>query len=218
MALGSLQPEILTLLCTEDAALENLTVLAYAVAALLALAGLLRRDDSTTRKKSIFALLLGLAVFGALEELSYGQRLLGLERPWVYHTRFDSAHDLVVIGIKIAIDLAKAWGALFYAAAALCLGVMAALLYRARHWLLGRMQTLLREPAFFYAIVFVGLLVAATSVDAMLYFVREGDFLAQSQLLEELLETSAAFALVWGVVLALRYGPRGMEELRTSAA
>ena len=210
MAVCLAWPEYQKFLTQEDAALENLSVLAYAVAAVLAGFGIAscKKAGRPVRSKAIFVLLLGFAIFGALEELSYGQRLFGLERPWVYHTRFDSAHDLVVIGIKIAIDLARAWGLAFYAAALAVTVSGLAIVFRLRHWILGRMQGLLKEPAFFFAIVFVALLLAATAVDAVLYFVRSGSFRLPSQVVEEVLETSAAFALVWGSLLALRHGPR----------
>ena len=81
----------------EDGPLENLTVGLYLVALVLALWGIRVVDR---RRRWIAVSVAALAVFFALEELSYGERFIGYQVPTVLGVRFDAAHDIVDIGVE----------------------------------------------------------------------------------------------------------------------
>lgn len=86
----TLQPALRHWLTTEDNLLENATALAFLAAATVGMWAL-NNSHWTPR---IYWLVPACGLFGFLEELSYGHRLLGWEEPVVMGIPIDSAHDV----------------------------------------------------------------------------------------------------------------------------
>lgn len=85
-------------LVNEDNVIENLSVVAYLLAALMALAYLVRRKAH--KKLCVVLILLGL--LGVLEELSYGERIFAFTSPVIGDVSIDGVHDIVFLGSEIS--------------------------------------------------------------------------------------------------------------------
>lgn len=87
-------------LLREDNVVENLSVFFYLLATLVATFRLIKRQRTDQRP----GWLLGVAaigIIGALEELSYGHRLLGYSVPSVAGVELDALHDFASIALRI---------------------------------------------------------------------------------------------------------------------
>jgi hypothetical protein len=197
-------PRSRDLLCSEDGPIETLTVLVLlaggAVSATSAI--IARRRRQATALSWTVAALCG---FGALEELSYGRRIVpGLPVPIVLGVEVDALHDFADVA-KIAL---RKWGTRVELVAllslGLCLTVWAA-------WRLMRTfpRQLSREdprPALLGLAVMIGL--AAVALDAF----------RLSMFLEETLELEAAVALLFAALAGVNVLCRSERGSATSAA
>lgn len=84
----------------EDGLVENLSVLFYVLAFLIAIFRwiTIRRDK---RRPGWLPGVAALGLMGALEELSYGQRVFEFSVPKVAGIRFDTLHDIVDITLQL---------------------------------------------------------------------------------------------------------------------
>ncbi len=174
----------------EDSLIENLTAGIFFCAFLFALVVFTAQGNrpAAERKWLFLLMVLGLACF--LDEISFGERLLGLTMPMLGQTKIDSMHDLIQLGIdKVPGPITDyQLQFLFLLLAVLGLFLLAALKYCKRNF-----STVIAGkyfPLTFVMVCFFGLVSLALLLDAKLFPFRG------EQAVEELLELNAALALL----------------------
>lgn len=112
LALGiySVFPDTLDYFTEEDSLIENLTALCYFLTAVIALALVRKRPGSVPFL--LFIALIGLV--GALDELSFGERLFHLRMPKIGVWKVDGVHDLFYVAYKSMKNFSRAHGLVFY--------------------------------------------------------------------------------------------------------
>ena len=129
-------------------------------------------------------------LLGALDELSFGQRLFELDMPVVRHVRIDALHDLVELGYRGGVKVLTAGG---LAAFLVVLGIVAGvLLFRARHRVAGLFE---RHRPLTYA-AFAPVFIAPAMLIDLEVFPRY----AVVVFVEELCEAMAALAWVFAAL------------------
>jgi hypothetical protein len=185
-SLGMLFPQGREFLCREDGPIQDLTVLIFLVGGVISLATIpaARRRRQATGGSWVVA---GLCVFGALEELSYGQRIFPNRRfPTVLSVRVDAIHDFLEVG-KIALERIGVGRGQLAAVAAL-LAIALVLLRRYVRALARAFSLTGLRITFIGVALAVGLLAQAM------------DVFRWSMFLEETLELEAAWAMLFAAL------------------
>lgn len=91
----------------EDSLIENLTAGLFLCTFLFALVLLNTRRITNKLNFKWLILLLALGLIGFLDEISFGERLLGLEMPVLGATKIDAVHDIFELGISLTPRLAS---------------------------------------------------------------------------------------------------------------
>lgn len=183
---------------TEDNLVENLTVVGFLLAFV---AGALRVIRKGPEGRMAVALLAAIGLIGALDELSFGERLLGLAMPeaplpgpGTGGLKIDGVHDLVDLGWRVVIGLEATHGAVVPLVVTVILAVAGALAWRQRR-ILAALPPLavarLGRDAWYLLCVFLALIALAVLIDLHLV---EADFY-YLYFIEELLELNASAAL-----------------------
>ena len=95
-------PKLYHFLFAEDNLVEDLTVLFYLLSFLIGIYFIVRLKEKKHRK--IYIAIPFVSLIGALEELSYGQRIFKLKMPYLYDVRIDALHDFIELGHKIIVE------------------------------------------------------------------------------------------------------------------
>ena len=95
-------PKLQYFLFAEDKLVEDLTVLFYLLSFLIGIYLIVRLKDKKHRK--IYIAITFVSLIGALEELSYGQRIFKLKMPYIYDVQIDAIHDFIELGHTILIE------------------------------------------------------------------------------------------------------------------
>ena len=178
-------PELRAWLVLEDALIENLSLGFYFLGASITALGF-----SRVRRFRGMAVLTALCLIGALEELSYGQRLFpSLTFPTLPSgMTFDALHDLARIVVKQFERLGVPWYAGFLLSVFVVLSV-AAWALRTR---LGEIwRALTPRSAWLYVALGAALALSALFIDSQGFVPRKWAFL------EEVLEMNAALSLAF---------------------
>ncbi len=195
-------PELRAKLVLEDGLIENLSVSFYLLGTGLLLVG----RSSRTRHFRGMLVLAALCFVGALEELSYGQRLFpGLQFPTLPSgMTFDALHDLDRIVVKQFERLGVPWYVGFLLSAFILLGLAAWLL---RHRL-GDIFSAVSAPrsAWLYVSLAAGLAAAALFIDS------RGSVPQKWTFLEEVLELNAALSLMLAAGVSVFFAPRAVAK------
>ena len=175
--------------------LETLTAICFVLSVVLSVYRIPGVTPPTARR--IFAVIPVLAMFGFLEEMSYGLILAGASTPHIFDVQIDSLHDLLLIFYIVLRDKAPIWitGVL----------VLIMLLLVGYGVIIGRLydyRTLVMIQQQFPSLGFVGIcglfLILAAGLDLEIV-VNQWTVLA-----EELLETAASLAMIFAA-LAIPY-------------
>ncbi|MEN8259432.1 MAG: hypothetical protein ABFS02_02400 [Pseudomonadota bacterium] len=185
-----LYPDSRDRILAEDDVLENATAVLYAAAIIVAFTRLCLARS----KKAVWVsvLILALGLFGALEEVSWGGRLLGFEPIWILEVKIDTLHDLIFLTAKIFKNLAETYGTGWYLLPVVIGACFCYLIYRFRVPIIATIRPLLLEKPFLF--IFLALIIGVVSVALDLGIIH-ADIL---QCLEEILEFDAALALLFG--------------------
>ena len=208
VALAAARPDLRPLLLDEDELVEWGSVLAYygafGVAAVRLREGRVGRD-------LLLAAVAAFALLAALDELSFGERLLGWQPPEVMGTKLDGAHDLAMIAKKAILRWAErpylVAGLLAAAAAAGAGAALAILARRGRRPRLGAEAWLLALAA--------AMLATAQAADLNLQAL--GSRVLGPLGAEEVLEMGAGLALLGFALLRGAERARGPGRRRTKA-
>jgi len=194
-------PGIRSPLRAEDKLVENLSAGLYLLTALTAAIILVCGN----RRRRVLYLLLILGSVCFLEELSFGQRLIGYSVPYVVGVSMDSLHDIVEVGATL-FRLAGPPAV----AAAVCVAVTvgaAAFVYRKR--LAGLFLLALESPVYGALMIFAALIGLSLALDVKVVRFRGRKFV------EEIIELNAALALLFACVCVYLFPrDRGGRELR----
>lgn len=171
----------------EDRGVENLTVALFVVAAAVGL--LVTRIRGWFRGLTVLPIIV-LGILGALDELSFGERIVGFEPISVGRYRIDGLHDILTMAFNILTDDIERPYAIALVAAATA--AVAAGAYRLRRELTDLIGRLWVFPCNRYLALSLALLALAAGLDLELY---SHEWLA---FFEETLELLAALALVFG--------------------
>ena len=198
-------------LVDEDRLIESLSAavffLAFLGGAVLLVRGVRRRFD-----RRWLMLVTSLGLLGFLDELSYGERIFGLKMPKIAKIKLDAAHDVI--------DWLYYEGPLVVARhRGLCLlGLVAAIvlisfgLIRLRHRLWDLACDRGNYPLYALLAFFVAFLACAVTIDLGILDPWSTDL----PIVEELLELSAAIALVFSAYTV--YRDRGEVMIRDDGA
>ena len=104
VALAAVRPDLRPLLLDEDRLVEWGSVLAYYAAFGVAA---VRLREGRVGRDLLLAAVAAFALLAALDELSFGERLLGWRPPEVMGTKLDGAHDLAMIAKKAILQHAE---------------------------------------------------------------------------------------------------------------
>ena len=172
----------------EDRLVETATAIAYLAAGLVAGRALL----AGARPRSWLGFVAGVGLLGFLDEMSFGERMIGFEAPVVGGVKIDAAHDLAQLARRI-LDHAFDAPVLTALALAACL-LVAALALRA---------AMRRRPPPHAGLIVaaVACVTAAQSFDLHLPFLRH-DVLSATYLEESLELASGLFLLAFGWLCA----------------
>lgn len=206
VALAAARPDLHPLLMDEDRLVEWASVLAY-YAAFGAAALRLREGGG---RDLLLAGVAAFALLAALDELSFGERLLGWRPPEILGTRLDAAHDLLTIAKKaIAAQAERPYllAGLLAAGGALAAAAVLAVLVR-RGWRL-------RPGPEAWLVALAALLLAASQV-ADLKLEALGSRLLGRFGAEEAMEMGGGLALL-GFALLRGGGPRSRGQAREGA-
>ncbi len=169
----------------EDRVVENLSALFFLAAFVFAL--VLLRQKKARRRPLIVIAVLALAAF--LDEVSFGGRIIGVEFPEYYGTRFDGFHDVVTIAFDSALIQVGNWLFPILFIAICAAGTLIFLWCRNHLSQPGQLSAYLDE--YFFGGLFCIFLSVAIVID--LHIVK-WDHLG---LFEELLEMNAALVLLF---------------------
>ena len=170
----------------EDSLVENLTVLLSIIAFLLGLVYAFKNPGE--RKYLLFIACCGF--LGAMEELSFGERLLHIEMPQLGKYKLDGAHDLFYVTYKNVKDLSRSHGVIVYPLLVGGVVWLAVYLFRNGRRIYGRIVASERADFFILVIASVILVLVSLIVDLDEF---DGEFLF---MLEEMFELNAAVALI----------------------
>jgi hypothetical protein len=95
-------PKLYRFLFAEDNLVEDLTVLFYLLSFSIGIYIIVRLKEKKYRK--IFIAIPLVSLMGALEELSYGQRIFKLKMPYLDGVQIDAIHDFIELGHKIIVE------------------------------------------------------------------------------------------------------------------
>ncbi len=95
-------PKLYHFLFAEDNLVEDLTVLFYLLSFSIGIYFIVRLKEKKFRK--IFIAIPLISLMGALEELSYGQRIFKLKMPYLDDVQIDAIHDFIELGHKIIVE------------------------------------------------------------------------------------------------------------------
>lgn len=196
LLLGWLVPETAPMLAAEDDVIETATALSFAAAAVWSTAAILRRP----RARWSCAPLPLLALLAALDEVSWGERIFGLQRPSVGGERIDGVHDLFEIGLR-ALLAHTAVPAVLALVLLLGAGLLWVVLRRSR--LLQRIRQLCAHwPAYGFLL---GAAVPILLAQVLDYTPLEDRLGTPGLLAQESLEYAGAIAMVFGA-FAIAHG------------
>ncbi|WP_150132305.1 hypothetical protein [Prosthecochloris sp. GSB1] len=170
----------------EDSLIENLTVLLSFFAFLLGV--VYAFENPGERKYLLFIALCGF--LGAMEELSFGERLLHLDMPQLGKYKLDGVHDLFYVTYKNVKNLSRSHGIIVYPVLAAAVLSLAVYLVRNTGKIRARITASQRADYVVLVIACVVMVLASQVVDLDEF---DGDFLF---MLEEMFELNAAAALI----------------------
>ena len=178
------------LFVSEDSLVENLTAGLYFLTILLALVWLNIRSMRNTPNRKVLILLAVLGLVGFLEEVSYGERLFGIDMPVVGGMKVDALHDFLTIGVDLVLGLAGIYQLLILLAllGVIALSLPAIVKYVREHWDADVVHRY--YPAYLIASLFIVLIFFAFVLDTNRF--EFPGFRA----LEECFELNAALALL----------------------
>lgn len=187
-ALYMLWPEARYVMIEEDNFVENVSALFYFVS--MALAGYFFLVKREGHGAPLLALGL-LGTMGFLSEISFGERLFGLEMPRIQQIKIDGFHDIIML-VQYRHDLwIEQHPAVFYASTGLLSVIALSLIYGLRAHLVESVRRIAHDGRYQFGAVVVGLLFMALFMDLDLIKV---EYLYMT---EELFEMCAAIALMW---------------------
>lgn len=190
-------PESRDRILAEDQALENATAALYGATVLVALTRLCLARSRKAVGMSVLFIVLGL--FGGLEEVSWGGRILGFEPIWILEVKIDTLHDFIFLTAKIFKNIAEAYGAIWYLLPFFIALGFCYLIFRFRAPIIAAVRPLLLEKPILF--IFLALIIGIVSVVLDLGIVH-ADIL---QCLEEILEFDASLALLFGALCLYYY-------------
>ena len=174
-------------LITEDSLVENLSNIFFLLSFLLCIVFYFK---SNIHRKA-FILLSAIGLLGLLEEISFGERILGFKALKIDGVKIDSVHDFFKLGCKLIKKLAIGYPV--YAFIFTGIGIIAAiiLLSKYRYQLIETISKILRRPVFIFFAIFSILISISLLIDLGLVRV-EALFMV-----EEMFEMNAAIALLF---------------------
>lgn len=176
----------------EDAAIENLTALVFGLAAIGGGITLARAGDR--RQGLVYLPIVILAALASLDEISYGETIIGYTPPTLAGHKLDAIHDLVTITYEQSL-LIPALGVAV--GAFLLIGALGAGWYaRAHRRPIGAF--LQRHPAYRYTLAAAGMILAGIVADFNIIDLNRVRFF------EELLELTAGQTLIFAMIAAAR--------------
>ncbi len=98
-------PNYMGYLLNEDSLIENLSAGLYLISFCM---GLLFFLKSKMRRKALIVVS-AVSLLGFLDELSFGERLFGLDMPLIYGVKIDAAHDFIYLACKVMLKLATTY-------------------------------------------------------------------------------------------------------------
>ncbi|MGH8601793.1 MAG: hypothetical protein ACREXR_03140, partial [Gammaproteobacteria bacterium] len=156
-------PETRFRLTEEDRFVENVTVFVFLATVVTAIYGLF--IGKRRYAKSLMMLFLAVALFAALEEISYGERYLGFKAPRIFDYKMDTIHDFVFLFFKTIKVLQEDFGVIVFALAGGMAATFLYILYRLRVRLSSMLVLALRDPSLFYVFLFTVLGVTSLVID-----------------------------------------------------
>lgn len=176
----------------ENAAIENLTALVFGIAAIGGGIVLARADNR--RQGLVYLPIVILAALASLDEISYGETIIGYTPPTLAGYKLDAIHDLVTIiyeQSRLSPTLGIAVGA------TLIIGALGVGWYaRAHRRAIGAF--LQRYPAYRYTLVAAAMILAGIVADFNIIDLNRVRFF------EELLELTAGQTLIFAMIAASR--------------
>ena len=144
----------------EDDVLENATAAIYLCGVIVAVI----RMCLARSKKAVWmsVLLIALGLFGALEEVSWGGRLLGFDPIRILDVKIDTLHDFIFLTAKIFKNLAEAYGTAWYLLPLLIAAGVCYLIYRFRRPIITTIRPLLIEKPFLF--LFLAIILGSVAV------------------------------------------------------
>ncbi len=179
----------------EDRLVENLTAFFYVGAFILALVFVFRSKEHQRALIVISAV----ALLGFLDEMSFGQRLFGLNMPHIHGIRIDAAHDFFFLGYISIRKYVLPHTTLVYSL--IGIGAISAVMVtlKCRSKIIGTFTGSHHKEAYILASIFVclGLFALVLDLDIVPYRI--------TPLLEEIFEMNAAIALIFCSLSLLQF-------------
>lgn len=187
-------PEFKSQFIEEDQLIENITVILYLSVFIVGLVGLLFSKQKNRKLLIIFIIL---ALFVTLEELSYGERYYGFSAPRIFDYKMDTVHDLFFLFFKTIKVIYEKYGKIVFFIIALASILPLFFLYRAWKYFFPLFFKLIREPEYFYFLLFIVFGFVALLFDLG---VIKHDFM---KFMEEIMELNAGIALLFATIALL---------------
>jgi len=178
-----LVPSIRSSLRAEDKLVETVSATVYLLTAVTALVLMVQRKEKRTL--SICLLIVGGICF--LEEVSFGQRLIGFPTPYIAGVRIDGIHDIAEVGL----ELLRAGGPVAMAVAICIVAMLGIAAFLCRKRLVRLAILAMRSPVYIALLIFVALIGLSVVLDVRLIRFRGRKFI------EEIIELNAALALLF---------------------
>jgi hypothetical protein len=196
-----LLPDYVCLIMDEDSLVEYTSALIFLYAFIMAGSSFLKSKEY--RKAVIVVFVIGL--LGFLDEMSYGERLFGIETSYIYDIKIDGLHDFFLVGC-IMLNKSLHSHALYLCPIALvAAAALLITLYKYRLILIKAIVTKYIYPPYIFLFFFIVTIFPALIIDLDLL---DLDLL---YMLEELLEMDAALALLffcWSIPPSSEYGQK----------
>ncbi|WP_037384721.1 hypothetical protein [Sinorhizobium americanum] len=208
-AIGLSRPDLLV----EDNLVENLGVIGFGTASLLALGTAIRRRVSLSSIETITLVCTsGLCLILFLSEISFGARIFDVQMPKMRGGgEFDGGHDIIIVVFRLLRDSGPAG---YLAAALLCLTAAAVLLYTFQQKVWAVPHRIFARAFECRLAVAVAMLASAVTLDLVTSY--------KAAILEEVLEFGASGVLILAVTAlwretgskAVEHAPPGSSRAR----